>query len=110
MPLDLVVLYSTCFSLRRSVKSDSATSSYVQRLSRAFFGCVRETAVGFDKAFDGGESKAKGASAAAAVGGAMLTWMDQEVDRFCFRIEKQVRRGPLGKMRLGNRSPIVQES
>ncbi len=67
----------------RSVKLDSATVVYVQRLSGAFYANVQETATEFRRAFGGGG----GADAKIS---AFLTWLDEEVDRFCERIEKQV--------------------
>ena len=76
----------------RSVKADSSTVSYVHRLSSAFFGCVRQTAVEFRKAFDGGAGAGEGEGEGddGRMVGALLTWMDEEVDRFCLRVEKQL--------------------
>lgn len=64
----------------RSVKLESATVVYVQRLSAAFFSCVAETAVEFQRAFSSQPSKTS----------AFLTWLDEEIDRFCEKIEKQI--------------------
>ena len=68
------------------MKADSATASYVQRLSAAFYGGVRETASEFEKAFSGGG----GGGGASDVRPALLSWVDQEMERFCARVQRQV--------------------
>ena len=64
---------------------ESATVSYVQRQAVTFFSNVLETSIEFRKAFGAEE-----ASSATKVS-SFLVWLDEELDRFCERVEKQVR-------------------
>ena len=74
--------------LYRSVKLDSSTVPYVQRLSVSFFSGVEETAGEFGKAFNNAkDDDGEGDSRTSA----FLTWIDEEIDGFCQRVEKQVR-------------------
>ena len=72
------------------MKLDSSTVPYVQRLSVSFFSGVEETAGEFGKAFNNAKDKdddGEGDSRTSA----FLTWIDEEIDGFCQRVEKQVR-------------------
>ena len=66
---------------------ESATVSYVQRQAVAFFSNVLETSLEFRKAF-GAEEAATPAKVSS-----FLVWLDEELVRFCERVEKQVRTG-----------------
>ena len=64
---------------------ESATVSYVQPQAVTFFSNVLETSIEFRKAF--GDEEASSASKVSS----FLVWLDEELDRFCERVEKQVR-------------------
>jgi hypothetical protein len=63
---------------------ESATLSYVQRQAVTFFSNVLETSLEFRKAF--GAEEADTPSKVSS----FLVWLDEELDRFCERVEKQV--------------------
>ena len=63
---------------------ESATLSYVQRQAVTFFSNVLETSLEFRKAF--GNEEADTPSKVSS----FLVWLDEELDRFCERVEKQV--------------------
>ena len=63
---------------------ESATVSYVQRQAVTFFSNVLETSIEFRKAF--GDEEASSASKVSS----FLVWLDEELDRFCERVEKQM--------------------
>lgn len=69
------------------MKLDSATVSYVHRLASAFYGSIQETAAEFGRAF--GETGG-GQGSAGFKTAALLTWLDEEVEKFTQRVEKQV--------------------
>ena len=67
-------------SFFRSVKLESATGSYVQRLASVFFSCALDSCNEFRRAFPNCPSKLS----------ALLTWLDDETDKFCERVEKAI--------------------
>ena len=79
------------------MKLDSATVTYVHRLTAAFFASVLETSAEFKRAFannvkNGGGSNSFTADSGSncAMNSAFLTWLDEEVDMFCDRVERQI--------------------
>ena len=68
------------------MKLDSSTVPYVQRLSVAFFSGVEETSAEFAKAFSGAGDAGNDNHRTSA----FLTWIDEEIEAFCQRVEKQV--------------------
>ena len=63
---------------------ESATVTYVQRQAVTFISNVFETSLEFKKAFGAEE-----ASTPSKVS-SFIVWLDEELDRFCERVEKQV--------------------
>lgn len=67
----------------KSVKMETATVSYVQRQAVTFFTNVLETSHEFRKAFGNADDSSSKISS-------LLVWLNQEMDRFCDRVEKQM--------------------
>ena len=80
-------------ALKSSGKMESATIPYIQRQSVTFFNGILESSVEFRKAFQRSNetNKVESATLYAKKAASLLTWVEEELERFCNdRIDKQV--------------------